>query len=87
VTLSSLAVTDRDYIAYLADNREVTDPAAGSVVQGTVKLALPPGHFNVSLYSPVTGQSSPAVAVENDAVLTLPPFHDDIVIRARRTEP
>lgn len=87
VTPSSLAVTDRDYVAYLADSREVTDPSAGGAIQGTVKLTLPPGHFSVSLYSPVTGEASPALAIENNASLTLPPFHDDIVIRAQRVGP
>ncbi len=87
VTLSSLAVTDRDYVAYLADNREVTDPSAESAISGTVKLALPPGHFIVSLYSPVTGESSPALSVDSNATLTLPAFRNDIVIRAHAAEP
>lgn len=86
VTVSSLAVTNRDYVAYLADNREVTDPSAESPIAGTLKLTLPPGHFIVSLYSPVTGESSPAVSLENNATLILPPFTHDIVIRARRSD-
>jgi hypothetical protein len=38
----------------------------------------------VSLYSPVTGESSPALSLSNNASLTLPPFRNDLVIRARR---
>ncbi|HEY7211346.1 MAG TPA: DUF6298 domain-containing protein [Bryobacteraceae bacterium] len=85
VTLSSLAVKDSDYVAYLADNREVTDAAAGSPIEGTIRLSLPPGRYAVALYSPVTGESSPALPVESNATLTLPAFRNDIVIRAKRT--
>ena len=87
VIASGLAVTDRDYIAYLADDREVIDPAAGQPISGTVKLSLPAGKFDVTLYSPVTGQYSPAILVEGGAAsLVLPAFTHDIVVRARRSE-
>ena len=85
---SGLAVTGRDYVAYLADDREVTDPSAGQAISGTVMLSLPSGKYHVSLYSPVTGQYSPAVLVEGGAAtLALPPFAQDIAIRARRVTP
>jgi hypothetical protein len=84
VTISGLAVEGKDYVAYLADNREVGDAAAGQPISGTVKLALPSGRFNVSLYSPVSGESSPGVILEDGASFTLPSFIHDIVIRARR---
>ena len=85
---SGLAVTGRDYVAYLADDREVTDPSAGQAIAGTVTLSLPSGKYHVSLYSPVTGQYSPAILVEGGAAtLALPPFAQDIAIRARRVTP
>jgi Family of unknown function (DUF6298) len=84
VTVSGLAVNGQDYVAYLADNREVTEAAAGQPISCTVKLVLPAGRFLVSLYSPVTGEYSPGLSLENGATLVLTPFIHDIVIRARR---
>ena len=81
---SGLSVTGRDYIVYLADDREVTDPTAGEPISGLVTLSLPPGTFDVSVYSPAAGKYSPAIAVESGARLALPPFTHDIVIRARK---
>jgi hypothetical protein len=84
VVASGLSVTGRDYVAYLADDREVTDPTAGEFLTGSVTLSLPPGKFDVSAYSPVSGQYSPAMAVESGARVALPPFTHDIVIRATK---
>ena len=84
VTVSGMAVNGQDYVAYLADNREVTSPTAGQPISGKLQLALPSGRFLVTLYSPVTGESSPALDLENGANVDLPPFTQDIVIRARR---
>ena len=71
---SGLSVQDRDYVIYLADGREVTCPTAGNPINGVVRLSLPAGKFAVSLYSPVSGKYSPAIAVDggHDAVLTFP---------------
>jgi len=85
VTASGLAVGGQDYVAYLADNREVAAPTAGLPISGTVRLALPAGRFIVSLYSPITGESSVGLILEDGATLALPPFTQDIVIRARHT--
>jgi hypothetical protein len=81
---SALAANGRDFIAYLGDARELDDPGAGQPIAGSVSLALPPGSYNVSLYSPVTGQASPAIRIEGGkkAVLALPAFTQDIVLRA-----
>ena len=84
---SALAVSGRDYVAYLADSRELTDPTAGEEIEGRLSLSLPPGSYDVSLYSPVTGEYSPAIQVKGgDSVLTLPHFRQDIVVRATRRE-
>jgi hypothetical protein len=83
---SGLSAPGRDYVAYLADSREVTDPMAGGAVEGSLSLSLPPGSYGVSLYSPVTGEYSPAIEVKGGApsVLTLPQFRQDIVVHAKR---
>lgn len=83
--VSALSSSGRDYIAYLADDRELSDPTAGATISGAVTLHLPAGTYDVSLYSPVTGEPSPAIEVKGgaDSVITLPHFKQDIVIRAR----
>jgi hypothetical protein len=86
LVVSGLAISGRDYVAYLADAREVTDPSAGSTIEGSVSLSLPPGDYDVSLYSPQAGQYSPGVEAKGGGPvkLALPPFSHDIVIQARR---
>ena len=89
LTVSSLSAGGRDYVAYLADSREVGDPAAGEAIGGSVSLSLPPGSYDVRLYSPVTGQYSPAIGFKGGggkSALMLPAFKEDIVIRATRRD-
>ena len=85
---SGLSESGRDYVAYLADSRELTDPAAGETIKGGISLSLPSGRYSVSLYSPITGEYSPAIEVKGGgrSVLTLPQFKQDVVIRATRRE-
>ncbi len=89
LTASGLSIPGRDYVAYLADSREIEDPAAGAAIGGTVSLSLPPGVYDVRLYSPVTGEYSPAIEVKGGgkSELILPPFKEDLVLRATRREP
>jgi hypothetical protein len=84
--LASAAASGHDYVAYLADAREVTDPAAGEPIAGAVSIHLPPGAYDVLLYSPVTGESSPGIEIHGgeNSIVNLPPFKQDIVIRATR---
>jgi hypothetical protein len=86
LVVSGLSISGRDYVAYLADARELTDPAAGQTIVGSVSLSLPAGNYDMSLYSPVTGESSPAIAMRGGAKseLALPAFSQDIVVRAKR---
>jgi hypothetical protein len=87
LTVSGLSVAGRDYVAYLADSREVDDPEAGKPIAGKISLALPPGTYDLRLYSPVTGQYSPAIEVKGgNTTMTLPPFEQDVVLRATRRE-
>ena len=89
VVTSGLAVDGNDYIAYLADAREITEAGAGEPIRGRVTLDLPAGRYAVSLYSPVTGEVSPAMFVSGGqpAALDLLPFRHDIVVRAQRLLP
>ena len=88
LVVSGLSIGSRDFVAYLADGREVSDPATGDAIDGGVSLSLPAGDYDVSLYSPVTGESSPAVLLKGGgrSALTLLSFRQDIVIRAKRRD-
>ena len=68
--------------------RDRGDPAAGEAIGGSVSLLLPPGSYDVRLYSPVTGEYSPAIEVagRGKRSLVLPAFREDIVIRATRRD-
>ena len=86
LVVSGLSADGRDYVAYLADGREVTDAAAGDTIAGNVTLNLPAGSYAVSLYSPTAGTYSPAIEIQGGkaATIDLLPFRQDIVIRATR---
>jgi hypothetical protein len=47
---------------------------------------LPAGIYDLTLYSPVTGEYSPAIEVHGGekSVVALPSFKQDIVLRATR---
>jgi hypothetical protein len=86
VLAAALAVEGQDYVAYLADGRELTEAGAGEPVGGKVSFALPPGTFRVSLYAPATGMYSPALVMEGGKTVSmeLAPFRQDVVLRATR---
>jgi hypothetical protein len=85
---SGLSASGRDYAAYLADARELTDLGAGEAISGEVSISLPAGTYDLLLYSPVTGEYSPAIRVHGgeQTRVTLPSFTQDIVIRATRQD-
>ena len=89
VVTATLAVEGKDYVAYLADAREVTDSGTGQVLEGSVGLVLPEGRYRVSLYSPTSGTCSPGIVVVGGKAVTLalPPWRHDVVIRAVRLTP
>jgi hypothetical protein len=76
----------REYVAYLADAREVTDSAAGQPISGPVTFQLDRGTYDLSVYSPVTGGYSPSIRLPagTQATINLQPFQHDIVLRVRR---
>ena len=41
LVVSALSISGRDFVVYLADAREVTDPSAGSAIEGSLSLSLP----------------------------------------------
>jgi hypothetical protein len=83
---ATLAQPGADYIAYLADGREVSDPEAGRPIAGTLTFSLPAGSYTVRFFSPQSGMYSPGVRVSGGDHITLDmtPFEHDIVLRATR---
>jgi hypothetical protein len=88
LTISGLTANGSDFIAYLADSRELSDSHAGDAIKGTLSIHLPAGNYDVSLFSPTTGGSSPAIRIKGGALatLTLPLFNQDIAVRATRVQ-
>ena len=82
---AALAKPGEDYIAYLADGRELTDPAAGQRIAGPIGFDLFEGTYRACFYSPVAGEYSPGIRVMGGAAkLEIPPFEQDIVLRMTR---
>lgn len=83
---ATLAKAGQDYIAYLADDREATDPTAGQPISGDISFQLAEGNYEVCLYSPVTGGYSPCLLVQGGRIVTLglAPFVEDDVVRVTR---
>jgi hypothetical protein len=78
---------ESEYVAYLADPREVDEPGYGEPITGSMTLHLPPGNFGVATFSPTSGAWSPWIALQNGTTrLTLPSFHHDVVLVARQLE-
>lgn len=82
---SVLAVAGEDYSIYLADGRELTDPEAGSPIEGHVVFDLPAGTYEVSCYAPTSGLYAPWVEIQggNEVRIAVPSFAHDIVVRIR----
>jgi hypothetical protein len=86
LVVATLAKPGADYVAYLADGREVSDPEAGRPITGTLTFSLPAGTYTVRFFSPQSGLYSPGVRVSggDHISLELTPFEHDIVLRATR---
>jgi hypothetical protein len=84
VVASTFAVEGKDYVAYLADAREVNDPTAGQPIAGKIEIALPPGEFRVRFFSPTKGSYFDETTVKGAGTISLevPKFEHDLVIRA-----
>ena len=83
---AALAVPGEDYVAYLADGRELAEAGAGKAISGPIGFDLPPGNYYASFYSPVEGAYSPGVLVKGGGRVTLeiPGFEQDLVLRVVR---
>lgn len=84
VVVAGMAVPGKQYVAYLADAREVTEAHAGKTIRTSLTLALPRGNYSLTSYSPRTGESSRGVPVFSTGHLavTVPPFEEDWVLQA-----
>lgn len=94
----SLGLEGEDYCIYLADEREVSsarglpdgdhrDRGAGQLINGSITLNLPEGHYQVACFDPKTGVYSPALQLRGNGSslrLTAPEFIHDLVMRIRR---
>ncbi len=89
VVASTFGVEGKDYLCYLADAREATDPKSGEPLEGEVSFALPLGRYAVRLYSPVTGMYSPARVVDGGkkVMIQTGSFEHDLLIRITEAKP
>jgi hypothetical protein len=84
---AALALPGGGFVAYLADDREVTDANYGRPISGTVSLRIAPGNYRASFYSPTTGASSPAIVIkggDTPVSIELAPFENDVVLQVSR---
>ena len=87
VVAAALALPGNEYVAYLADAREVTDPAAGEPIAGEAVFHLPPGQYRARLFSPTSESYSPAIRIDGGAEpikLDLGGFRHDVVLEVNR---
>ena len=82
------AVEEQEYSIYLADDRELGEPGAGTPIRDAITMDLPFGEFIMSCYSPVSGMYSPGIRVAGGKNLRfdLPEFQHDIVVRITRAK-
>ena len=84
---STFGVPDSDISVYIADAREQFDAGFSQAIRGgQLTVKLPDEKWIVSCFNPASGGYSPAVPVETGrpAVIDLPDFEHDIVIRLMR---
>ena len=76
-------IPGRDYVIYLADDRERDEAGAGSLLEGEISLDLPEGEYLTCCYSPLSGMASPGLKLSGGSTIKLgiPAFEHDIVVR------
>jgi hypothetical protein len=80
----TFGVADREYVAYLADRRELDEAGYGEPVAGSAKINLPSGDFGLATFSPTSGAWSPWLPLPGGtATVELPRFRHDLVLVAR----
>lgn len=87
VVCLSYGVADREYVAYLADRREIDEPGYGDAINGSAMIVLPEGRFRLAAFSPASGCWSPALRISGGRTsVELPEFRHDVVLVARKEE-
>lgn len=84
---SALQLPGDNYVAYIADDREVEDPASGQAISTQIRVQLAAGRYLASFYSPTTGLESPAIrleATDQPVAIRLAPFSHDVALRVTR---
>jgi Family of unknown function (DUF6298) len=79
-------VAGHEYVAYLADRREIDEPGCGESVSGSATVTLPDGRFRLAAFSPTSGTWSPAMPIFGGGRtdIELPEFRHDVVLVAKR---
>jgi len=77
---------EREYIAYLADSREIDEAGYGELVTGSATVTLPEGRFRMAAFSPTSGAWSPAIHISGGerTTIVLSEFRHDVVLVATR---
>jgi hypothetical protein len=87
IVATALAIPVDGYVAYLADDREVTDATYSHPISGTVSVRIPQGNYQAHFYAPATGALSHDIALhgsDKPTSIELPPFEHDLVLEVRR---
>ena len=87
LVVSVLSKPGSDYVAYLADAREITAPGLGEPIRGKLAFQLPQGDYLARFYSPMTGEYLPGTTVHGGGtpvILELPTIRHDIVLRVTK---
>jgi Family of unknown function (DUF6298) len=83
----TFGVADREYVAYLADRREIDQTGYGELIAGSASITLPAGQFGLATFSPTSGAWSPWLPLpDGRSTVDLPPFRHDLVLVARRLQ-
>ncbi len=87
VLVATFGTPDEEYVAYLADMREIDEADHGQPIGGSATISLPAGRFGFATFSPTSGAWSPAIAVpQGSTSVELLSFREDLVLVARRLE-
>jgi uncharacterized protein DUF6298 len=89
ILATALVREGKDYLAYLADTREISDREFGQKIGGDVAMELPEGEYVARFYSPTNGSYSPGITVTGGSspiVVKVGPFEHDIVLRITRRD-
>ena len=83
---SALALPGGEYVAYLADDREVDDPTAGQRISGRISVHLPAGRYLATFFrrQPASTRRHSLGSRDKPVVLQLAPFEHDVVLRVTR---